>query len=413
MYYTEMGHSPAALPDTPEEFAITEYKMDLTISNELHAAVELTVDDPDLENYDFTLYHGYKLKSVSGADGQPVPFVREGDYITVSPPPGARSLLFQYAGKSPKYFANRQAIALPGYFAWYPRAGRQEIWSQANNSYVIDLPSTDSKYTVTIRSNLRVYSNLPGAHNSFQGKSNGLTLLAGMYNQVADNLYAEPMREDALVSKDAMIKAVREADARILEACERLKRSPAPFLIGDKKIFQVPRAFSLNSQTERAVVMNDHITTTGIYDGVTFAMEIMQAHFSQQGETIFSSSYLFCLFDSLSKDNPLRTTPMDPVSLLEDLQEFLHLDSQVNSMTQEKFHALTEPEKTRYLKAEQRYAEMYTPIQQKIAVYLFYRSPRKEQNLRAYFDFFTSDSKEHYLALAEKLFREEIGHANR
>ena len=414
MHYTKIGHIPAALPGNPEEFSITEYKMDLTVSNELHAAVELTIDDLNLENYDFTLYHGYKLKSVSSADGQPVAFVREGDYITVSPPSGTRRLLFQYAGRSPKYFANRQAIALPGYFAYYPKAGRQEIWS--NNSYVIDLPSTDSEYTITIHSNLPVYSNLPGVpgnHNSFRGKSNGLTLLAGMYNQVADNLYAEPMREDALVSQNALIIAVREAEARILEVCERLQRPPAPFLIGDKKIFQVPKAFSLNSQTERAVVMNDHITTTGIYDGVTFAMEIMQAHFSQQGGTIFSSSYLFCLFDSLSKDNPLRTTPMDPVSLLEDLQEFLHLDSQVNSMTQEKFHALTEPEKTRYLKAEQRYAEMYTPIQQKIAVYLFYRSPRKEQNLRAYFDFFTSDSKEHYLALAEKLFREEIGHANR
>ena len=416
MHYTEMNHSPVALPDNPKEFSITEYKMVLTVSNQLHAAVELTIDALNLENYDFTLYHGYRLKSVSSADGQPVPFEREGDYITVSPPSGARRLLFQYAGRSPKYFANRQAIALPGYFAYYPKAGRQEIWSQANNSYVIDLPSTDSEYTVTIYSNLPVYSNLPGVpgnHNSFQGKSNGLTLLAGMYSRVADNLYAEPMREDALVSKNALIKAVREAEARIVEACERLQRSPAPFLIGDKKIFQVPRAFSLNSQTERAVVMNDHITTTGIYDGADFAMEIMQAHFSQQVGTIFSSSYLSCLFDSLSKDNPLVTVPMDPVSLLEDLEEFLYLDSRVNSMTQEKFQALTEPEKTRYLKAEQRHAEMYISIHQKIAVYLFYRSPRKEENLRAYFNFFTSDSKEHYLALAEKLFREEIGYANR
>jgi hypothetical protein len=151
MYYTEMGHSPAALPDNPKEFAITAYKMDLTVSNELHATVELTVDDPNLETYDFTLYHGYKLKSVGSADGQPLPFEREGDYITVSPPSGTERLLFHYSGKSPKYFTNRQAIALPGYFAYYPKAGRQEIWSQANNnSYVIDLPSTDSEYTVTI-----------------------------------------------------------------------------------------------------------------------------------------------------------------------------------------------------------------------------------------------------------------------
>jgi hypothetical protein len=411
MYYTEMGHSPAALPDNPKEFAITAYKMDLTVSNELHATVELTVDDPNLETYDFTLYHGYKLKSVGSADGQPLPFEREGDYITVSPPSGTERLLFHYSGKSPKYFTNRQAIALPGYFAYYPKAGRQEIWSQANNnSYVIDLPSTDSEYTVTIHSNLPVYSNFPGEHNSFQGKSNGLTLLAGMYSQVTDTIYAEPMREDVPIPNDAII---READAKIGEACKRLQRSPAPFLIGDRKILQVPNAFHINSQTESAVNMSDHITTDGIYDGDAFAMEIMQANFNQQGETIFPSYYLSCLFDSINKDNPLVTTPINPVSLLEELDEFLYLDSQVNSMTQKKFQALPEAEQAKYSKVSHRRWEMFLSINQKTAFYLFYQSPSKEENLRAYFDFFTSDSKEHYLTLATKLLREEIEHADR
>lgn len=412
MYYTEMGHGPAALTENPKEFAVTAYKMDLTVSNELHAVVDLTVDNPNLGKYDFTLYHGYKLKSVSSADGKPVPFVREEDYITVNPAPGTHRLVFRYYGKSPKYYANCQGITLPGYFAYYPKAGRHEIWAKANNnSYVIDLPSTESKYTLSIQSNLKVYCNLEGNNNFFQGKSNGLTLLAGMYSQVADKLYAEPMREDAPVPNAAMI---READAAIIEACKRLQRSPAPFLIGDRKIFQVPRTFHLNSQTESAVVMSDHITTDGIYDGKTFAMKIMQAHFNRQRrESVFSSYYLSCLFGSLNKDDPLVKNPMNPVSVLAELDEFLYLDSQVNNMTRENFQALPQPEKTTYLKVEQRRAEMSLPIHTKTAYYLFHQSPCKEDNLRAYFDFFTSNSKEHYLDLATILLREEIEHADR
>ncbi|WP_207642077.1 hypothetical protein [Syntrophomonas zehnderi] len=410
MYYTEMGHGPAVLAENPKKFAIKKYIMDFTVSNELHAVVDLTVDNPNLEKYDFTLYHGYKLKSISTADGKPVPFVREEDYLTVSPAPDTDRLVFRYYGKSPKYYANCQGITLPGYFAYYPKAGKHEIWSQVNNSYVFDLPSTDSEYIVSIHSNLKVFCNLEGNNNSFQGKSNGLTLLAGMYSQVADKLYAEPIREDAPVPNAAMI---RKADASITEACKRLQRSPEPFLIGDRKIFQVPRTFHLNSQTESAVVMSDHITTDGIYDGKNFAMEIMQAHFNQQREPVFSSCYLSCLFDSLNKNDPLVKTRMNHVSLLKELDEFLYLESQVNSITPEKLRTLPEPEIVEYSKRKQRYDEMFLTTHLKTAYYLFYQSPCKEDNLRAYFDFFTSDSKEHYLDLAEKLLREEVEHADR
>lgn len=164
---------------------------------------------------------------------------------------------------------------------------------------------------------------------------------------------------------------------------------------------------------ESAVVLSDHITTNGIYDGNIFAMEIMRAHFGQQGDTIFSWYYLLCLFDSLNKNDPLVTTPMDPVSLLEELDEFLYLDSQADSMTMEKFQALTEREKDKYLKEEQRYFELSSSTNEKTAFYLFYQSPHKEENLRSYFDFFTSDSKEHYLILSTKLLREEVEHADR
>jgi len=76
-------------------FTIEEYKMDLTISNELHAEVAVTVDNHDLDSYEFTLYHGYRLKSVRTEDGE-IPFTREGDYISIGSLNGADRLIFKY-----------------------------------------------------------------------------------------------------------------------------------------------------------------------------------------------------------------------------------------------------------------------------------------------------------------------------
>ena len=108
-------------------FLVEEYEMDLTISNELHAEVEVTLDHHDLDRYEFTLYHGYIVTSVRTENGE-IPFTRQGDYIRIGSLNGADRLIFKYYGKSPKFYANRQAIALPGYFAYYPKAGRTNIW---------------------------------------------------------------------------------------------------------------------------------------------------------------------------------------------------------------------------------------------------------------------------------------------
>jgi len=55
-----------------------------------------------------------------------------------------------------------------------------------------------------------------------------------------------------------------------------------------------------------------------------------------------------------------------------------------------------------------RYIHLEGIINEKAAKYLFYESPRKEENMRIFFDYFTSESNEDYLELVERTVREEL-----
>lgn len=389
-------------------FMIEEYRMDLTIGNELHAEVEVTIDNPDLDRYEFTLYHGYILKSVRTEDGE-IPFTRQGDYISIGSLNGADRLTFKYYGKSPKYYANRQAIALPGYFAYYPKPGRMNIWDSERYGYVINTSPNESKYSVNVRSDLEVFCNLAGSDNSFHGKSNGVTLLAGMYDEVAENIYAEPMRRD-LPKREY----IREAQELLIDTFKRLDR-PEPELfsrISDKKFFQVPESFALNSNTEDVVVMSDHITATYCNNGLQLAEIIMRSILKPKSAASYSfmDGYLKYLFNRQDETDPLFQGAVDLNLLLEEINELQFLAAKYPDMDREKYKIMNEQEKKQCAIDEKRMSDLGKIVSEKAAKYLFYESPRKEENLRTFFDYFTSESEEDYLELVEKIVREELEH---
>ena len=386
-------------------FMIEEYEMDLTISNELHAEVEITIDNPDLDNYDFTLYHGYILTSVCTENGE-IPFTREGDYISIGSLKGADRLIFKYYGKSPKYYANRQAIALPGYFAYYPKAGRANIWDLNRYGYVINTSPNESKYSVNIRSNLRVFCNLPGSSNSFHGRSNGLSLFAGMYDEVAEDIYAEPMRKD-LPKREY----IREAEETLIDLFNRLERKK-PVVLTGKKFFQVPASFALNSNTEDVVIMSDHITATCCINGSQFAEMVMRSILKPKSDSCFGfmMDYLKYLFDRQDENDPLFQSAVDLNLLLEEIEEWQFLAEKYPDMNREKYRQMNEQDKEAFTTDQNRMRDLERIVNEKAAKYLFYESPRKEENMRIFFDYLTSENKEHHFQLVEGIVREELAY---
>lgn len=384
-------------------FMIEEYRMDLTISNELHAEVVVTLDNNGLDRYDFTLYHGYIVKSVRTEDGD-IPFTREGDYISIGSLNGAGSLIFTYYGKSPKYYANSQAITLPGYFAYFPKAGRTNIWDLDQNDYVINISPNESYFTVNVRSNLKVFCNLAGSDNVFQGRSNGLSLFAGMYDEVAQNIYAEPMR-CSLLQRDIF----REAEKIVNDILDRVARPEYAMLFSEKKLFQVPRNFGLNSRMEDIVFMSDHITFISGYNGQILAEIIMSSLLKPKVGSEFGFGYMDAVFSKLDETDSIYQKPVDLNILLKEINERQAFVARYSDMNYEKYQQMSEQEKEAFLADERRvYSYLISSVDKKAAKYLFYESPHKEKHLQFFFDYFISDSNESYLDMIERIIMEEM-----
>ncbi|MHB1418012.1 MAG: hypothetical protein ACYCX4_00255 [Bacillota bacterium] len=389
-------------------FTIKEYKMNLKVSNELHAEVELNIDNRYLDSYEFTLYHGYILKTISTEKGE-IPFTRHGDYISIGSLNGARRLIFKYYGKSPKYYANMQAITLPGYFAYYPKAGRSNIWDQDRFGYVINTSPNESIYIVKIQSNLKVLSNLAGRNNSFYGKSNGLSLFAGMYDEVSKNIYAEPMRED-LAKKEYLLKA----EELLRDLFNRLERpEPEAFIhLSDKKFFLVPRSFYLNSNTEDIVIMSDHITSSSCNNGQELAMSIMGTIIKPKSasDSLFRRNYLNYLFDRQDMTNPIFKSAVNPNLIIENIKELQLLNGKYSMMIHKIHQNMNEPERKAFITDQKRKNDLELSVNENAAKYLFFDSdsPSKDENIRIFFDYFTSETKEDYLNLVERIIRREM-----
>lgn len=168
-----------------KEFDVIDYDLEIKVGNNLHVRAVITVDKPNLEKYDFTLYHGYKISSVRDGGGNKLRFEQNGDYFTVLNP-GRKNLdkiVLKYSGFSTQYYSNLQGLFLPGYFPYYPHSGSLPVYNMKQREvyrFVLDEPI---RFKVKVNSNQTVYCGLEQTgKNEFEGKTTGLTLVSGLYD---------------------------------------------------------------------------------------------------------------------------------------------------------------------------------------------------------------------------------------
>jgi hypothetical protein len=80
-------------------------------------------------------------------------------------------------------------------------------------------------------------------------------------------------------------------------------------------------------------------------------------------------------------------------------------------MNREKYLNMSEQERKAFDIGVRRESDLNIIVNEKAAKYLFYESPRKEENMRIFFDYYTSESEKDHLKLAERIIREELEHA--
>ena len=179
VYYERNNITP---PDACPEFKITSYDMELKLSNVLHADVKVSVSPSNLDIYGFTLYHGYKVKSVRDESGRDLKFRQNGDWIEVESAGETSSLTFTYSGYSNTHYSNGQGASLPGTFAYYPRAGYVVCADECGYAHLaLDEPT---QFDVKIKNRKKFFTNLDRTgKNTFSGETTGLTVVGGFYKE--------------------------------------------------------------------------------------------------------------------------------------------------------------------------------------------------------------------------------------
>lgn len=156
--------------------------MELKLSNVLHAEVKVSVSPSNLDIYGFTLYHGYKVKEVKDESGRALKFEQTGDWIEVESAGETSSLTFSYSGYSNTHYSNGQGAALPGTFAYYPRAGY--VVCADDNGYEYLTLDEPTQFDVKIKNRKKFFTNLDRTgKNTFSGKTTGLTIVGGFYKE--------------------------------------------------------------------------------------------------------------------------------------------------------------------------------------------------------------------------------------
>lgn len=175
------------------DFTVITYDMNLTISDILKADVAVELNEASLDEYQFTLYHGYQIKSITDGDGDALPYTRVGDYILVKNEKHyLKEIRFTYSGYSSNFYSTTQGIYLPANFEYYPRAGWTPVYNNDHNFYTPDVPDTlaefrvklftKGKYPLFCNVSLKECGKTKGFYQyELDGNTDGLTLMASPF----------------------------------------------------------------------------------------------------------------------------------------------------------------------------------------------------------------------------------------
>lgn len=169
-----------------EEFTPLSYQMDMRFGRELKNKVKIKIEPGNLKCYAFTLFHGFRVKSVKDQDGYNMDFTRKDDYLYVNNDSlkEITEICIYYQGGSSVYYSNSQGIYLPGAFAYYPQPGIRAVYDADSYSYCFEFLPEDVYFEVKLNGVRDVYSNLQYTEDGvFKGYCSGPVFLKGFLKE--------------------------------------------------------------------------------------------------------------------------------------------------------------------------------------------------------------------------------------
>lgn len=172
------------------DFKILRYSGSLSAKRQLNASIDVEVDQGNLPEYCFTLYHGYKLSDVTDEKGNSISFEQDADHIRLDTKncQSIKKIHFEYAGYSREYVTTSQAVLLGGNFPYLPFPGWLEYKGEPkDNTLYSDEYSLKGlrypvEYDIEFPTDAKMYTNLTECADShFEGKSEGATFISSKF----------------------------------------------------------------------------------------------------------------------------------------------------------------------------------------------------------------------------------------
>lgn len=233
-----------------------------------------------------------------------------------------------YEGYSPKFYANNQAIGLPGYFPYYPQEGNKKVWDSELGGFDIVIPEDVKTFEVTVHTTQRVYTNLEGEDNCFTGTSQTVSLFAGMFEE-QDGVYGPPaINRNGLSLKRADFVEVQRLIKRVESKIGRSLELPD---LGTLKCFLKPEMLIL-SNTDLTTLLGDHLITAESSPEFISQSILM----TQLGDDMFNNNYLTQLVnyalggEAPSDEGKMRQPAEQHLSQMERYVEMDEVDKLMN-----------------------------------------------------------------------------------
>lgn len=236
--------------EKPADFNVEKYDLKFSAFLNLKADAKIYVDKNNLDEYKFTLYHKYKVKSITNQNGEKLDFKQESDYLTVKANGETEYLNIKYYGGSSQYYSSYSGINLPGNFYFYPVAGFHKMFKNYYGFVCRALPN-ETVFNVEFDYTKTIYSNLEETEeNKFSGTADSLTFMSGYYK-------TEKI-EDTVVYYPYMSKEYKVDDLhKYLDTFIKENSSI-------KKIFFVPKVYS--SQYAGTRMYDDYVFLNEKFD---------------------------------------------------------------------------------------------------------------------------------------------------
>ncbi|TYR78882.1 hypothetical protein FZC66_17825 [Priestia megaterium] len=232
-YYAENDYHQ---PKTSMDYTIKKYDIDLEITNQLEALVQIQFSKEEEGKRSFSLYHGFDVTSIKDESGKSIKHEQYGDFIDIELDQPTEKLIFQYSGLSSPYMdANQYAAYLPYYFAWIPLKSEHPTMKfiYNSNNRLPSQPNTPIEYALTFNGAKDIITNLEKVEKGkYAGlKESGISFIYGEIktNKIDGYDITYPVTwENSMPAVDSYVEQIEESFSMIKNVFELKGAEPLP-----------------------------------------------------------------------------------------------------------------------------------------------------------------------------------------